>query len=321
MARRRRAWIPQGAIGREREQPPRAAFAGRGIEIEPLSASLGPAVPRPFAWAAGLAILAAIAWWTSGLGATDMRYALAGLTNPAMNPTLVGTAVALVALWLIAIAAVWLIRRAGRALGAHPLAGHAYRGVLFAVVAAIVGYAGGAGATLAAGGPVEYPGTLTFAYGSPIAEAVTVDATCRTIVGDPSTLASVNGGVVQVDLRHVVRAVQWHRLSSTGNDRPVLPASFRSRPFVVRQWLDANGQVVSEEELPFFGVYDVSVARASEAALSGSMEVRARRQQLGAAPWYRLVNAQIEGDPWPSEFGLTLHWSCRGTGDTAATAS
>lgn len=248
-------------------------------------------------------------------GVTDFRYQLAGQADPFLgHPSPVLTCIVGVILTLILVGGTAVVRHVRKsAPPAGPMV--AWR-MEWLLVAGWVGYAAGAGVVLAAGAPVVSSGTIRYELGAPINAVAVVDATCTSIVGDPSTMAQVNptiNGVLAVNVRSEVTGAAdpiyvWTQRGLPGADqREPLPVP--DRPAITETVVGVDNTIV--QRLSFADVYDYRVVRHSDGARTGAVELAATRTLLTDFPPSRSYqNAQIANDPWPSEFSLVLRWNC-----------
>lgn len=262
---------------------------------------------------ASVFVLAPIAWWTFGVGTLEFRYSLAGWA----------AVYGLVPEWTIGVGVLISLILAGVMLVVHhrrrstPTHGRLRWRWWFILVAAWAGYFSGAAVIVAGGGPVESPSALRMELGEPIGETVQVEATCRSVVGEPDSIAEIRSSDVHVALRSMPLggpAYEGPRFSLTRlpPDAELVPQGVRERPAIIREWLDAGGRVTGQDEFSFYEAYSMTLVRSweSKAGSSGNATFHMSRLAFQDTSWVRFTNAVVADDPWPPEVDLTVSWTC-----------
>ena len=258
---------------------------------------------------------AGIAHVTFGTGVTDFRYQVAGLADPFLgrpSPVvtfLLGgmvTTVATVILFVIPAARSQSIPwRWG-----------------WLIVAGWVAYMAGA-ITIASGpGSHTYAGAISLGFGAPLTSSAEVSATCRSVVGEPAHIASVEpsvGGLPRLDFHHVVtgRSFEWIGGDPTlatwpfANSSAFEPPGVPARVAIYQQYTDAAGTVTKQPPATFLRAYEFHVGEVKESGMSGSATLTGTRipdrAPSGNPRW---VNHTIPDDPWPPIFTFVTRWTC-----------
>lgn len=295
---------------------------------------------------ASLVVLSVLAIWAYRQAIVDWRYDLAGLGDPFLGrpapwfTVIVVTFVALVysviALTLRAVARRALRgRRARRDFSSESVATPRGTGGVvrrprwwWPIGAAIGGYLAGSVLTVAAGGPVEHPGTLRFVFPEPIAGIVDIDARCRSGSGQPDVIAEVipqAAGIPMVSLRNPATGVADGRVAPPGwihlpyvrptADEYVLP-NVPERPPVYllnrAPSVSSGGRQVQDAAImavpiTFMGAYRYSSEDIEESIAAGRITASAVRT---VDPYGLVLNELVPDDPWPDRYELGIEWTC-----------
>lgn len=261
-----------------------------------------------------------LAWWAFPRAIEDWRFQLAGLANPWLGRPAPG---ATIILGLIVSALAIVIALDGRRRG------HVVPSILLAPLAAgWLAYAAGTGVILASGGQQDYPGQMDYTFSGAIDHAETLDATCRTPVGERTVLAVVEpdvrskvavGGLPIINLRHPATGERidggdFQRFEMNERDGTVLPPfsipSLGDRPLPYMEVIIGPDQIEREPPIGMMDAYDYVLESVEDAGMSGSAVLRATRWEVldgGEVGW---VNLRIPDDPWPESFTLSVAWSC-----------
>ena len=283
--------------------------------------------------AVAAAVLMGIAAWTFDIASRDWRYQLAGLAEPFLGQPTPGFTIAIGLVASLALAAVVagarvLNRRRRQRAGEERTASSPARlRWWLPLVAGWVGYALGGLVVLASGGPREYAGTLEFDFGAPIRASFESPAICRTPVGLPDVIASVTptvNGLHGLGFMDRVTGRPTGGLPGAGAGRlragsgyepPNVPV--RALPYLLAT--AADGTTRAEPPIGFLGSYDYHVIHVEGGGLSGTAELLGvRLVDPFASPDLHWVNLEIDHDPWPAAFELSVSWSCDPTAPAAS---
>jgi len=291
-------------------------------------------------------VLSVLAIWAYRQAITDWRYDLAGLGDPFLGrpapgfTIVVAAFVALVysviALTLRAIARRVVRRRAARrAIASEPAATPLGTGMVirrsrwwWPIGAAIGGYLAGGVLTIAAGGPVEHPGTMRLVFPAPIAGTIDVAVRCRSASGQPGVIAEVipeAAGLPMVSLRNPATGVADGRVAPRGwvhlpylrpsEDDYVLP-NVPERPPVYllnrAPSVSSGGRQVQDAAIiavpiMFMGAYTYRTQDIEESTAAGRITASAVRT---VDPYGLVLNELVPNDPWPDRYGLGVEWTC-----------
>ncbi|HEY8868192.1 MAG TPA: hypothetical protein VIM30_02235 [Candidatus Limnocylindrales bacterium] len=267
-----------------------------------------------------LLVIAVLAFYRAD---EDWRYQLAGLADPFLGRPAPGSTIFLGVIASAIVAGVaWALRRAARRdAPSTAVAGRAVRWRWWWVlVAAWGGYAVGAAEVIVGGGPVETSSapaglhaSMRFEFRSPLNSSVEVQATCRSVVGKPDSVAEVIptvDGLFQVHVRNLATGhlneggdkLPAAALLTTdgvaGNEFEPPNVPDRAAPYIVMTAED--GSTRTEPPIGFIQAYGYELGRPVETGLSGSIELTGTRFESpfgeGSARW---VNLKIPDDPWP----------------------
>lgn len=265
---------------------------------------------------AAVAVVAVVAAPGFGQARVDWNYELAGLADPFLGRPAPGWTLlwvgAAIVLYMIGVGvALWLMERPsqGRALVA--------RWWWLVPAAALGGYFLGALVTVAAGGPVDHPGTMRLQLGPPFNTSVEVPATCTTAPGRPDALVLVRGegdGLPAIRVANEATGVPLDLPGrvSTETARPasgpapevVIPGMPERPPmYEVAQGVDG---LESRAPITFLHAYGYYPVNATVDAWTGSARLDARRNY---APAF-IVDQLVPDDPWPASYALTVSWAC-----------
>lgn len=273
-----------------------------------------------------LPVLAAIAIWAYQRGIGDIHYQLADLKEDPLYLRGPGFTVAAGIVVSILIGVLVLV---GRAIGpgASPT-GAAATGAIrwhwwWLLAAGWGGYLAGGAVAFAAGGPVLRPGEMRLELGAPLATTVEVPATCRTVPGQPTVVASIAGdgnGLPYLRIGDEVTGapVAWpapgsaviERLQGSPGEKDVAIPGLPGRPSMYSLGLGTtagiqSGLYVIQQPLSFFRVYLYRPIGADMSAGGGTARFEASRTYMPM-----VVDAMIPNDPWPESFALTVTWTC-----------
>ncbi len=269
---------------------------------------------RALVLVAALVLLSPLALWAGAIGVIDFRYQLAGLADPFLGRPAPGVSIIVGAILSLAFAglAVGLQRLWRSSGGEGPGLG---RWWLLVPVVAWTGYFGGAASVVAAGGPTAYAGTLTLDFGQPVASSVEATVSCRSVVGQPLSIAELRTSGVDISLRNLATgdekwlpAVNWdYRPDSTVS---LVPPPARGRLPILQQMLDGRGGILIEEQRGFYGAYMAVVQGHTDSGLKGSLALHLSREEFPDDKWVRYLNVTVPDDPWPAEVDVTASWKC-----------
>lgn len=278
-----------------------------------------------------IVVLATVATWTYQRGVGDIQYQLADLKEDPLylrGPgfTIAGGIVVTVLICVLALVGRAIVRRANpapeRAVGA--IRWHWW----LLLVAGWGGYLAGSAVAFAAGGPILRPGTMRLELGAPLGTTVEIPATCKTVPGKPTVVASVAGdgdGLPYVRIADEVTGAPVassapggaviERIQGSPGEPDVAIPGLPDRPPMYSLSLGTttgmqSGPYVIEHPVSFFRVYLYRPIGAEMSAGGGSARFEASRTYLPM-----VVDALVPNDPWPESFALRASWTC----DLAAT--
>jgi hypothetical protein len=263
-----------------------------------------------------------VAVWAFGQAQLDWRHKVAGLGDPFLGrpapemSVIIG--LALTAILGAAALATGLVRwtmtaatdLAGRVLGWS---------WLLLLIAGWGGYVMGGATVVAAGGPTGYRANMHWEFGAPLNSASDVAGTCRSVVGQPETVAEVHPtllGLPGISLRDVVSGKPVPLVGSAPwTDAGIYPegsAVFepsnvpeRPRPYLV-------GAGAPSQPISFVRAYNYQVTKINDSHLSGTAYLTGTRFNDpyggGSLHW---VDLTIPSDPWPPTYELTVSWTCQ----------
>lgn len=257
-----------------------------------------------------------------GQAATDWAYQLAGLADPFLGRPAPGWTVALLAVASAVLVMVWL---GARSLVRSPSAGSVERPAprrrsivrwWWILLAAWGGYALGAAATVAAGGPVDHPGSMRLTFGSPVDGTADVAVTCRSAPGKPTVITQVIpdvGTVPRIDLRNPSTGERRQWPAGTGvslqangpSTQPLTIPGVPDRAPMYSIGMGVDGPLYGPT-IPFLAAYFYNVTNVDDRGASGTLEAVAQRAHIGM----NIVNDLVPDDPWPESYGLGMTWTC-----------
>jgi hypothetical protein len=265
-----------------------------------------------------------VAVWAFGQAQVDWRYKVAGLADaflgrPAPEMSVI-IGFALTAIIGVAALATGLVRwtmtaatdLAGRVLGWS---------WLLLLIAGWGGYVTGGAIVVAAGGAIDYRANTHWEFGTPLNSAADVPGTCRSVVGQPETVAEVHLAVLglpDIYLRDVVsgtpvplvRSALWtYHLGDYPEGSAVFePPNVPERP---RPYLAAGG--VHWQPISFVRAYNYWVTKINDSHLSGTAYLTGIRfnDPYGGGDSLYWVDLTIPNDPWPPTYELTVSWACQ----------
>lgn len=253
-------------------------------------------------------------------GAADYRYALADLKEDPLylrgpGPSIVIGVVASVVLLFVGIVIPAIHRDNQRAAGGRVVTPTspviAALGWVLVVAGGWGGYALGAVATVAAGGPAEHPGTMRLEIGAPLFASAEAAARCRTPPGQPRVVAILTSEAagLRVQLLDPVTGAPQRYPAPTG----VWVSSFTpsSAGGAIGWTSTRNGTVFERPPAGSLDTYLYNVTSADVGERSGRLVVSAERSQVYSGG----VNEVIPGGGAPGTLTLALSWTC----DIAAT--
>ncbi len=270
-------------------------------------------------------VLSAIAIWAYQRGIGDIHYQLADLKEDPLYLRGPGFTVA----GGIVSSVLSVLVGAGRAAvrRASPAPGRAASGTRWhwwwLLIAGWAGYLAGSAVAFAAGGPILRPGTMRLELGAPLGTTVEVPATCKTVPGKPTVVASVAGdgdGLPYLRIADEVTGapVAWpapgsaiiDRIQGSPGERDVGTPGLPDRPPMYSLSLGTttgmqSGLFVIEHPLSFFRVYSYRPIGAEMSAGGGRARFESSRTSTPM-----VVDALIPNDPWPDAFALTVSWTC-----------
>ncbi len=260
---------------------------------------------------------------TFGQAQVDWRYKVAGLADPFLGrpapemSVIIG--LALTVIIGLAALATGLVRwtmtastdLAGRVLGWS---------WLLLLIAGWGGYVTGGATVIAAGGPIEDRVNVHWEFGAPLNSAADVPGTCRTVVGQPETVAEVHLAVLglpDIYLRDVVSgtpvplvgSAPWTDAGGYPEGSAVFePANVPERP---RPYLVAGG--APQQPISFVRAYNYRVTKINDSHLSGTAYLTGTRfnDPYGGSDSLYWVDLTIPNDPWPPTYDLTVSWTCQ----------
>ena len=265
--------------------------------------------------------LAYVAVWTFGQAQVDWRYKLAGLADVFMGRPAPEMSViigfALTAIIGVAALATGLVRwtmtaatdLAGRVLGWS---------WLLLLIAGWGGYVTGGATVVAAGGPIDAHANMHWEFGTPLNSAADVSGTCRSVLGQPETVAEVQPdvlGLPGIHLRNVESGEPESRVGSTLGEvagfYPERSAVFEppNVPERLKPYLVQAGAPPSP--LPFVNAYDYRVTTINDSHLSGTAYLTGTRFDHPYVSSEHWVDLTIPNDPWPPTYELTVTWTCQ----------
>jgi hypothetical protein len=275
---------------------------------------------RTSAWALAVVIAAsvALAWWAFPRAVEDRRFQLAGMANALFGrPDPMASIVLGLVVTGLAVVVALDARRRGHRVARH---------ILAPLVVGWLAYAAGTGLVLASGGQTTYTGSLQYTFSDGIDHAESIEAVCRSSVGQPTVLADVDPDARR---RSSVRGLPVMRLRHPATGAPFAPDVERFEPFDGTILQPFAIPTLADRPKPYMEVivgsdkghreppigvldaYDFAFESVDDKGMTGSAVLSAKRWHAVEGGEVRWVDLTMPDDPWPETFSLALVWACR----------